>query len=355
MSEIEWASIDTLTPLPGQPSDVPYPDVEWPTGELIDVDVDRLNRELDQAFASDGESEALGLSLSFVAVQGGRLVAERYSPTSGPGVGLISWSMAKSVTQALVGVLVRDGRIDLGPTGLWNDERSQIELNHLLRMRSGLSWREEYVDDSASDVIEMLFGSGAADVAGYAIDQSPVAPPAEHYLYSSGTSNIVAKILGDVVADGSTDPAERESAMRRFMHDELFGPLGMRSADPRFDESGTFVASSYLYATARDFARFGLLYLRDGIWDGQRLLPEGWVDRARLAQGPELASMAHHAEHWWVYPCPRGSFRAAGYEGQAIVVVPALDLVVVRLGKTPAVEGTDPVFDHLAEVISCFC
>ena len=142
--------------------------------------------------------------------------------------------------------------------------------------------------------------------------------------------------------------------MRRFMTDELFDPLGMSSADPCFDRSGTFVGSSFLYATARDFARFGLLHLRDGVWDGHRILPEGWVDDARRPLSVEPDSLNWYSRHWWVYPCTHGSFRASGYEGQAIVMVPGLDLVIVRLGKTPFENGADPLFSHLAELIACF-
>jgi CubicO group peptidase (beta-lactamase class C family) len=122
----------------------------------------------------------------------------------------------------------------------------------------------------------------------------------------------------------------------RFLHGRLFGPLGMTSADPEFDEAGTWVASSYLRATARDWARFGLLYLRDGVWDGARLLPAGWVDYARTMVSADEDGEPYGA-HWWGLPGanPLGTFRASGYEGQSISLCPPLDLVVVRLGRTP--------------------
>ena len=357
----------SLVTLPPQPRGVDFPAAGpngWPEGEPTGADVDRLQREVDRAFAAPNEvdSPGLGQSLALVVVQGGMIVAERYHPEVGPGTPLISWSMAKSVTQALAGVLVRDAMLDVGAVGpqlheTWTDDRRAITLTQLLQMRSGLSWTEEYEDTEDAplpDVLEMLFGAGVDDMARFAAGRPLAHQPGDHFCYSSGTSNIVSALVTDLLVTRPTSAADREQAMRRFMQAELFDPLGMSSADPRFDTAGTFVGSSYLYATARDFARFGLLYLRDGVWDSRRLLPEGWVDAARTAQAVEPDSLNWYGQHWWVYPCAHGSFRASGYEGQAVLVVPGLDLVVVRLGKTPFANGNDPLFLHLAEIISCF-
>jgi len=357
----------SLVALPPQPPGVNYPGAGpdgWPEGEPDGADVGRLQTEIDRSFATPNEvdSPGLGQSLALVVVQGGRIVAERYHPDAGPDTPLISWSMAKSVTQALAGVLVRDRKLDVGTVGpelheTWTDERQAITLTQLLQMRSGLSWTEEYEDTENAplpDVLEMLFGAGVDDMAGFAAGQPLAHPPGDHFYYSSGTSNIVSALITDALVSGPSSAAEREQAMRSFMRSELFGPLGMTSADPRFDAAGTFVGSSYLHATARDFARLGLLYLRDGVWNSRRLLPEGWVDAARTAQAVEPDSLNWYGQHWWAYPCTHGSFRASGYEGQAVLVVPGLDLVVVRLGKTPFANGNDPLFLHLAEIISCF-
>jgi CubicO group peptidase (beta-lactamase class C family) len=145
--------------------------------------------------------------------------------------------------------------------------------------------------------------------------------------------------------------------MRDFMKRRLFDPLGMRHSDPHFDPAGTFVGSSYLYASALDFARFGLLHLRDGKWDGSRLLPEGWVDRARTVTELSHTDEVHdYGEHWWVWRnelARYGTFGAHGFEGQYTLVVPALDLVVVRLGKSP--EATHPAVRRwLVDVVGCF-
>lgn len=330
-----------LVPLPPHPEDVPWPTGGhgWPTGSTPLPVVELV----DDAFTDP----ALADTYAVVVVQGGRLVAERYAgelehwdrPNEpvGPGTRLLSWSMAKSVLQAAVGILVGDGRLrttDRADVPAWDDEgdpRSAITLDHLLPMRDGLDFAEDYVDAERSDVIEMLFGAGEADVAAFAADRALAAPPGERFNYSSGTSNIVSGIVARAVGPGP--------AYEAFLAERLFEPLGMASAQPRCDGAGTWVASSYLYATARDFARFGLLYLRGGVWDGRRLLPEGWVDEARCPRSAD-AEGNQYGSHWWVEG-GHGGFRAAGHEGQSILVVPGLDLVLVRMGKTPAERDED--------------
>jgi CubicO group peptidase (beta-lactamase class C family) len=271
----------------------------------------------------------MGTTLAVVVVQGGRLVAERYGPEAGPDTPLLSWSMAKSITHALTGILVRRRELDVHrPAAVpeWAepaDPRRAITVDQLLRMSSGLAFVEDYVDDRISDTIAMLFGDGRHDMAAFAASFPLMAPPDATWSYSSGTTNIICRLLD--VASGGLAPV---------MEAELFGPLGMRSATPGFDEAGTFVGSSYVHATGRDFARFGLLYLRDGVWEEHRLLPEGWVDYARTPT-PRSDDLSYGA-HWWLWPGRPGAFYASGYEGQYLVVVPDLDLVVVRLGKTDA-------------------
>jgi CubicO group peptidase (beta-lactamase class C family) len=335
----------TDVPLPAQPPDVAWPTLRWEQGPQLTGDPAALAALLDPVFAAE-ETPELGSSLAFVAVQGGRIVAERYGPGHDAGSTFISWSTAKSVTHAAVGMLVQDGLLDpAAPAGVaeWSapgDERGRITTDDLLAMRSGLHFVEDYVDDSLSDCLEMLWGSGADDVAGYAAAQPLEHPVGETFNYSSGTTNIVARMICDRLAGaapggGSLDATGREAVMRSFLRDRIFGPLGMSSATPKFDAAGTWVGSSYLFATARDFARFGLLYLRDGIWDGRRLLPEGWVDSARTIRSLDVDDGWWYGHHWWIRGDELGTFWANGYEGQMISCVPALDLVVVRLGKTP--------------------
>lgn len=324
-----------LIPLPPQPQGVPWPTLLWPVAEPDDdaVDVAALERASGALF-DHAQRGRLGTTHALVVVQGGRIVVERYAPGVAGTSRRISWSTAKSVLHALVGILVRDGRLDLdAPAAVpeWvgaDDPRHAITLRQLLEFRSGLAWREEYVDDKASDVIDMLFGAGQDDMGAFAAAMPLAAEPGTTFCYSSGTSNIVSRIVAGEVGPGDD--------YLGFARRELFDPLGMRSARPRCDGAGTMVASSYVYATARDFARFATLYLRDGVWEGRRLLPEGWVDLARTPRSAD-ADGDRHGMHWWLWDDnPWGAFAALGYEGQYLLVAPALDTVVVRLGKTVA-------------------
>lgn len=343
-----------LVPLARQPEGVPFPIVEWPVGSLRPgVDLDPL---LDEMF---DEAGPLRSTYAVVVIHEGRLVAERYggaiehwdrpAEQVSATTQLLSWSMAKSMLHAVVGMLVAEGRLDPdapAPVPSWRfDGRGEITLEHLLCMRDGLAFTEDYVGDSVSDVIEMLFGRGAEDVAAFAADRLLLAAPGERFNYSSGTTNIVSGIVRDVLGG--------EAAYREFLRARLFGPIGMSSAEPRFDDAGTWVASSYVHATAQDFARFGLLYARDGVWDGRRLLPEGWVDHARRMRSVDEETGRLYGAHWWGIDDGRGTFYAQGYEGQSIVICPPLDLVFVRLGKTPA-ERKQHLYSWQERVIAAF-
>jgi CubicO group peptidase (beta-lactamase class C family) len=335
---------DELTPLPPQPSGVKWPTLLWPVAQPeSDVDADLLGDQVSKLFGKR-HAARLGDTHAVVVVHRGRIVAERYAAGVAANHHLISWSTAKSMLGAVVGILVGQGRLDLdAPAAVpeWagvDDPRRAITLRQLLAFRSGLEWAEDYVDDATSDVIAMLFGEGEDDMAAFAAAKPLVHEPGTAFCYSSGTSNIISRIVRDVVA-ADVDPTDIEgvvTAYTAFLRDVLFDPLGMDSARPSFDPAGTWVASSYCYATARDFARFAYLYLRDGVWEGTRILPEGWVDLARTPASTDDDGDRHGA-HWWLWDeNPWGAFNATGYEGQYLVVVPALDVVVVRLGKTVA-------------------
>lgn len=291
-------------------------------------------------------------------MQSGDVVLERYGQQPdtvfGPGgpvtsdTTLISWSMAKSITHAAVGLLVGDGLLDPAapaPVPSWQGtDKEGITLQHLLNMRSGLDWVEDYVDGSVSHVIEMLFGAGAADMAAYAAARPLAHEPGAVWNYSSGTTNIVSRIVGDVVSRHAG--VGEQEAMEAFLRDRLFAPAGMHSAIPKFDEAGTFVGSSYVYATARDFARFGELYRNDGVAvDGTRVLPAGWRDHARAWTAHDEEANLGYGAHWWLWPQYPGSFACHGYEGQHTIVLPDQELVIVHLGKTPAELG--PLLDAL--------
>ena len=329
-----------LPPLPAQPEGVPWPTIAWPRAEL-DPRVDRaaLGTLLDHAFATPAPDD-LERTHAVVVVQGGAMVAERHAGDVSPDDAFRSWSMAKSITSALVGILVREKRLDLhAPIAVpeWgpDDPRSRITVDQMLRMVDGLRFREaehlgggavRYYPEAESDVIPMLFGAGRRDVAGFAATLPRVAEPEARWNYNSGASNLLARRVGEVVGGGA-------DGMRAFMQRELFGPLGMTTAQPVFDEAGHFVGSSHCPASARDFARFGLLYLRGGVFDGRRILPEGWVDYSRT---PTPQSEGLYGAHFWVIPGSLGIFECHGAFGQRISIVPKLDLVVVRVGDTAA-------------------
>ncbi|MEM9203906.1 MAG: serine hydrolase [Actinomycetota bacterium] len=351
MAILEPVPLDELPPLPTQPAGVPWPTKEWPTGSLPDhVDPGELEAILARAFGDDPDP-GFGASYAGVIVHEGRIVAERYGPDITPETPLLSWSMAKSVTHSLTGILVEQGRLELdapAPVAAWrhddDDPRSRITLRHLLRMADGLDFNEEYTLDEGSDAsgpddpgwshcIDMLFGSGAADVAGYTARRPARHEPGAVFNYSSGTSNIVARIIGDLI--GGPD------AMRAWMDDALFGPIGIRTAEPTFDDAGTFVGSSYLHMTARDWARYGLLNLRGGEWDGRQVLPTDWVEDCRRAWAVDDEGN-HYGTHWWVHDDGRGTFFCSGFELQRVVCVPTSDLVIIRLGKTPQQDYETP-------------
>ena len=297
------------------------------------------------------ERNGTGLTLAVVVMVEGEIVAEKYGPTAGPDVTLISWSMAKSITHALVGLLVGDGLLDVSrPVSVpeWQgDLRREITLQHLLNMSSGLRFLEDYVDAGVSNCIEMLFGSGSDDVAGYAASLPLDHVPNSVFNYSSGTTNIICRLASDVLGGG-------EPELREYLAHRLFGPLGMVRAEPRFDAAGTFIGSSFVYATAREFARFGELYRNDGCVGGERLLPLGWVEHARTpAPAPIPSGERGYGAHWWLWP-ERSAFAAQGYEGQRIVVVPGASATIVRLGKTAAADGPalDTALTHLIDLVS---
>lgn len=312
----------------------------------------------DVLFADDADH---GVSLALVVMHRGGVVFERYGvqppepdrprrPVTADTT-LISWSMAKSITHAVVGLLVADGLIDLDAPaavpGWAGTDKSAITMTDLLEMRSGLHFVEDYVDDSVSDCIEMLFGSGRRDMAAYAAALPLDHPPGTHWSYASGTTNIVCRIVADALGDRT---GEGHDAMDALLRDRLFGPAGMDSATARFDDAGTFVGSSYVYATARDFARFGELYRNDGVAaDGTRVLPAGWREHAATYVATDPDGGFEYGRHWWRWPDLPGSIACHGYEGQYTLVVPGRELVVVHLGKSQA-DRRAPLLDALRSI-----
>lgn len=335
---------EDLMTLPAQPAGVSWPTRGWQSADPAPSDEARFHRLADEIF--DLEGGARGVTYALLAIKGGELVYERYDHGANAFYLQYSWSMAKSVTQALAGILAKDGKLDIyAPADVpeWqNDERAGITLDQLLRMSSGLKFNEDYVDGGISDVIPMLQLEGRHDTGAFAANMPLIHKPGTHWSYSSGTTNIICRILRDAVGGGA-------SGMLRFMNDRLFEPIGIRTATPKFDTSGTFIGSSFMQMTPQDFARFGLLYLRGGTWDGQEVLPAEWVDYARSPTYSD-SEQAYGAQ-WWMKPDDLSVFYAGGYDGQRIACFPENDVVMVRLGRTP-VDQVPWVWERYYEMAS---
>ena len=332
------------TPFPepvlgGYPAESPgsWPRDVWERRNPPDsIDLDKI---MALAFDTDGP---LQTTYAAIVIHRGAIVAERYAgelpsfvgtgTTVTSAIPLLSWSMAKTMLAIIVGTLLDEGRLELDqPVAVpeWRnatDCRNEITLRHLLAMRDGLDFAEEYVVDAPSDVVAMLFGEGATDMAHFAADRPLAAAPGTRFNYSSGTTNIISRLVGDLLGG--------EAAMRAALDERLFGPLSMTTAVPTFDPAGTFIASSYVHAIAEDFARFGLMLCRGGIADGRQIVSSDWIDQLRIPLSLDEEDQRLYSLQTWVGGDHLGTFWCNGYEGQRIVACPPLDLVVVRLGRT---------------------
>ena len=271
-----------------------------------------------------------GTPFAFVVLHEGKVVAERYREGLDAHTRLLSWSMAKSFTNALAGVMYGDGLVDVfAPTGIpeWQgDERAAITLNDLMQMQSGLQWNEDY--GNRSDVNLMLHRE--KDMGLFSIDKPLEHKPGTFWYYSSGSTNIVMRFLRGKFAS--------DKEFLTYYRERVFAPLGIRNAVFEPDMSGTPVGSSYLYVTAREYASFGQLFLNDGVFQGRRILPEGWVN---YSVTPASASNDGYGAFFWLnkdkfWPdIPEDMFNCQGHDGQEIFIIPSKDLVVVVLGYSP--------------------
>jgi CubicO group peptidase (beta-lactamase class C family) len=313
-------------------------DDAWPVGNAVTTTAGLDSLLADDALAGPGMR-------AIVVVLHGRIVAERYGAGFSAATPLLGWSMAKSVVAALIGRLVKDGRLTLDQSAGWSADdaggRERIRIADLLAMSSGLRFNEGY--GAVSDITRMLYLQ--PDMAGFARAQPLAHPPGEFWSYSSGTANILSRIAQDAAGRlGAAYPAEK-----------LFKPLGMTSATIETDEYGTLVGSSYMYATARDWARYAQFLLQDGNWRGQEMLPRGYV---ALMASPVTASGGHygHGLVWlWgsdaltpgqnpdaAFGIPADTFWMLGHDGQSTAIIPSRELAVVRLGLTPSRDHYQP-------------
>jgi CubicO group peptidase (beta-lactamase class C family) len=339
------------------------------SGETMIADVPgvstpALNAEIDKLFDEDEHAETRAL----VIMRGGEIVVERYAPGYDRDTRFISWSMAKSVTAVLVGLMVADGRLALdapAPVPDWQrpgDPRGAITLRHLLHMSSGLQHTEAGDPPYQSDEVRMLFLDGRDDMVRYAESQPLEAEPGSKFEYSTNTSVILSDIITRQLTD-SKDPNVRRRAMLDYMRGRLIEPLGMHSMVPEFDASGTMIGGSIIQATARDWAKFGEFLRNKGSIAGNQFLTRGWVDFMLTSSPNEPA----YGGHIWLnkpraaglkkvlYPdlLPPDVFAAQGHLGQFVIVSPSQRLTIVRLGKTQD-DVLDPVKEQLGRIAAMF-
>ena len=326
--------VTAAPPLPPQPEHTPWPTTSWPTGPLPeDVDGKLLTRALGGAFQRHIGPAGHPDHRALLVVRKGTVVLESYAPGFGPGSRFFSWSMAKSITNALVGILVGEGRLALDappPIAPWaevRDARRAITLRHLMNMTAGLR------DDGNSG--KMLFAPAARRNAyERAAEVAAETQPGTEWAYSMATSNLLGGMVSELVGNNRREVSS-------WAREALFEPIGARSFELEFDQTGHFIGGAFSWASARDWARLGLLFLRDGNWDGERILPEAWVDFTRTP-APVANNTQYGAQFWVTAESPTQGekidptlqgFYMSGSQGQVVLMVPDRDLIVIRLGE----------------------
>ena len=323
-----------------------------------------LAREVDHLFTLDD----LGETRALVVMHGGEIAAERYGEGYGPQTRFVSWSMAKTVTAVMIGMLVADGKLRLdapAPVPRWQrpgDPRADITLRQLLQMSAGLEHTEAGDPPYESSEVRMLFLDGRDDMADYATAQPLEAEPGAKFEYSSNTTIILADIAARALTDNPS-PEARRKAVADYLDARLFTPLGMSSAVPEFDRAGTLIGGSLIHANARDWAKFGEMLRNKGSVKGEQLVPRAWVEEM---VEPSPTAPHYGLQTWLNRPLPEGeqhplfpsraphsAFAAIGHMGQYVFVSPSQTLTVVRLGHSNA-EERRAMLQQLADVIELY-
>ena len=349
--------------------DGPPPLPPLPEGALEAVSTEpgvpreQLARAVDALFSAEG----IGNTYAVVVLHKGEVAAERYADGFAPETRFVGWSMSKTVTAVLIGMLVADGRLALdetAPVPSWQragDPRGEITLRQLLQMRSGLRHSEGADPPYESSEVQMLYLAGRDDMAAFAEAQALDHAPGEHFQYSTSTSTILADIATDVIAPDAM-PAQRRMAMAHFLEARLAAPLGIESMVGEYDAAGTLVGGSAIWATARDWGRFGEFLRHGGSVRGAQIVPRRWIEFMRT---PSPAAPDYGAQTWLNRPSgtdrnvlfaargPDSAFAAIGHLGQYIIVSPAQGLTIVRLGKTDEPERAALV-DRLADIVQLY-
>ena len=324
---------------------------------------DILAREIDDLFAK----EALGETRALLVYNKGELVGERYGTEYDADTRFISWSMAKTITAVMIGMLVSDGRLRLDesvPEPRWNrpgDPRGEITLRQLLQMRAGLRHTEAGDPPYESAEVRMLFMDGRDDMADWATSQPLEAEPGAKFEYSSNTTVILADIAARVLTS-SADPDVRRSAVDTYLRTRLFGPVGMESMVPEYDANGTLIGGSLMHATARDWGKFGEFLRNGGSVRGAQIIPRKWID---FMTSPSPRSEFYGGQTWLNRDSgldrdeklqdrgPNTMFAAIGHMGQYVLVSPSQSLTVVRLGHSNT-EDRKRMLQELLDIIDLY-
>ena len=311
----------------------PYGNLEPRDTVFSNIDYKKLNTAVENAFDKKGEKKKR--TRSVIVIYKDKIIAEKYVDGFNKNSKILGWSMTKSITGTLFGILQKQGKIDItkpAPIDEWkNDERAKITLNDLLHMNSGLEWEEKY--DKICDATKMLFQ--AEDMSKAQIDKPLVGKPNNTWNYSSGTTNLLSGIL--------RKQFKTHQEYLDFWYTDLLDKIGMNSALVEVDMAGNFVGSSYGWATTRDWAKFGLLYLHKGNWNGEQIFDESW---AKYVSTPTNTSNGNYGAQFWLnaggrFPnVPKDMFYASGFQGQMVAIFPSNDIVIVRMGLKE-----DPEFD----------
>lgn len=322
-----------------------------------------LRQAIDPLFG-DG---AAGGTRALVILRDGRIIAEGYAPGFGPNSKLLGWSIAKSVTAVLVGLMVSDGRLALDapvPVKAWSqpgDPRGRITLRQLLTMTSGLDHSEDADPIASADTNRMFFTDGAADMGRFAESQPVADPPGTVFSYSSGNTMILADLMTRQLT-GSEDPDVRRQAMETFIEGRLKQTAGLPSLTPEYDMRGTMIGGGFLHMTARDYARFGELLRNHGRGPaGHQIVAEKWI---AFMRAPSALNPAYGGHLWLnrtsgqsaLMPdeAPASLFGCVGHNGQYILVAPRQRLTIVRLGLSPQKAQRMAVKSALARLIALF-
>ncbi|MCM4158657.1 serine hydrolase [Antarcticibacterium flavum] len=335
-------------PVPQRNSSVnsdPYPYGDGEPRDTIFPNIDQQKLLDAVSLGFDAEGEVAKRTRAVLVIYKNRLIAEEYSDGFSAETKILGWSMTKSVTSTVLGVMARQGRISIDQTNLFpeweKDARSKISLNNLLQMSSALEWEEDY--SKISDVTRMLFL--AENMTCVQLEKTLVGDPGTIWNYSSGTSNLLSKFI--------RDQFNSHQEYLDYWYSELIDKVGMNSMTLEMDPAGYYVGSSYSWATARDWGKFGLLYLNNGNWNGEQILDPSWVE---YSANPTQGSNGEYGAHFWLnagknYPdLPEDLFSANGFQGQHVFIIPSRDLVIVRFGL---VEHPDfDINSFLKEILS---